>query len=135
MSRVHGDAWESVPRSSLRVPAPRGELDVAARISVVVINHRTVFASELGQREMSWVRELRSVRTQWAHHEPFAPEDVHRALDTFIVGAEQWRAGAVVLSAHRLRPVTEQSGHPWSGEASKHQAHRVGNLLRKRLSR
>lgn len=82
MNRVHGTRWQEVARAALRSPSPRGEFDLAALISIVVTNQRSVFEGQVGPRELTWVHELRGVRNQWAHQEPFAPEDIYRALDT-----------------------------------------------------
>jgi len=82
MSRAHGTRWQDVARESLRSPSPRGDFDLAALISIIVNNQRTAFANEISSRELTWIHELRGVRNQWAHQEPFAPEDIYRALDT-----------------------------------------------------
>ena len=41
-----------------------------------------VFRQTLGQAERSLVSELRDVRNQWAHQEPFSGDDAYRALDS-----------------------------------------------------
>ena len=41
-----------------------------------------VFRKTLGQAERTLVSELRDVRNNWAHQEPFSSDDAYRALDS-----------------------------------------------------
>jgi len=70
------------------------KLDSQALIAVMQINWKEIFDKPLGNSARNYVNELRDVRNKWAHQNPFAPEDAHRALDTMtrlceMVGAPQ----------------------------------------------
>lgn len=58
------------------------KLDVQALLIVMWNNWRTLFAGQFGHSERSYVSELREVRNQWAHQQPFSTGDALRALDT-----------------------------------------------------
>lgn len=57
-------------------------LDVQALLVIMWENWNNVFKTELGHSGRSYVSELREVRNNWAHQQPFNPEDTFRALDT-----------------------------------------------------
>src|SRR5579883_68283 len=61
-----------------------GELrwDTQALLSVLLDHWQTVFSKALGPAERALVHELRGVRNQWAHQEPFSTNDTYRALDS-----------------------------------------------------
>jgi uncharacterized protein len=58
------------------------KLDVQALLMVLWENWNNVFREELGHTGRNYVSELREVRNNWAHQQPFSPEDTYRALDT-----------------------------------------------------
>lgn len=57
-------------------------LDVQALLVVMWENWNNCFKTELGHSGRSYVSELREVRNNWAHQQPFSPDDTFRALDT-----------------------------------------------------
>ena len=58
------------------------DLDVAALLKIMSRSWNDVFWSALGPVERGLVSELRAVRNNWAHQEPFSNGDAHRALDS-----------------------------------------------------
>lgn len=58
--------------------------DAQALLVLMWDNWRDVFDGKLGRSARTWVSELREVRNQWAHQEPFSNEDAYRALDTML---------------------------------------------------
>ncbi len=69
-------------------------LDVQALLVIMWENWNNVFKPELGHSGRSYVSELREVRNNWAHQQPFTPEDTFRALDTMarlmeMIGAQE----------------------------------------------
>lgn len=82
----HGEDWEkraedSVPELRKR---SKGEdkWDVQALLSLVNSNWNSTFGKTLGRFERSLVIELRDVRNNWAHQNPFVYDDAYRALDS-----------------------------------------------------
>ena len=57
-------------------------LDVQAMLIIMWENWNNVFKTELGHSGRSYVSELREVRNNWAHQQPFNSDDTFRALDT-----------------------------------------------------
>ena len=45
----------------------------------------SVFGKKLGNAERTLVNELRTIRNDWAHQEPFSTDDTYRALDSIQV--------------------------------------------------
>ena len=69
--------------TSAGTPEERFErLDIQALLVILWENWNAVFKAELGHVGRSYVSELREVRNQWAHQQPFSAEDTFRALDT-----------------------------------------------------
>jgi len=58
------------------------KLDIQALLLIMWENWNTVFKDQLGHIGRTYVSELREVRNQWAHQQPFNPADAFRALDT-----------------------------------------------------
>ena len=58
------------------------DMDVAALLKIMSRSWNDVFWSALGPVERGWVSELRAVRNNWAHQEPFSDENAYRALDS-----------------------------------------------------
>ncbi|MEI7990111.1 MAG: Swt1 family HEPN domain-containing protein, partial [Chloroflexota bacterium] len=57
-------------------------MDIQALLIIMWENWNNVFKDELGHSGRNYVSELREVRNNWAHQQPFNPEDTFRALDT-----------------------------------------------------
>ena len=51
-------------------------------LSVMANSWNLVFGKKLGKAERNIVTELRLVRNDWAHQEPFSKDDAYRALDS-----------------------------------------------------
>jgi hypothetical protein len=66
----------------LNTDKPLDEWDAAALLALMWDSWNDVFRRTLGQAERTYVSELRSVRTKWAHQETFTGDDAYRALDT-----------------------------------------------------
>jgi hypothetical protein len=81
--------------------------------------HRT-FYRHLGPSERNYVFELLNVRNRWAHHDPFTPDDVWRALDTAerlmrAIGADE--ATSALETAKRADPAAKRApGKPMSAD-------------------
>jgi hypothetical protein len=58
------------------------KLDAQALIAVMQSNWKQVFDQQLGNTARNYVNEIRDVRNNWAHQQPFSADDAHRALDT-----------------------------------------------------
>lgn len=57
-------------------------MDIQGLLIIMWENWRDVFQEQLGHTGRNYVSELRTVRDKWAHQQPFALDDAHRALDT-----------------------------------------------------
>ena len=86
MRSEHGDAWEKKAEESVPELRKRGKnedkWDVQALLSLVNNNWNGTFGKTLGRFERSLVIELRDVRNNWAHQNPFVYDDAYRALDS-----------------------------------------------------
>lgn len=88
MRLKHGDQWTLRAAESFVIEADwnkkrlEGELDVAALLTIMWSNWEFVFKKTLGQAERSIIAELRQVRNNWAHQQPFSTDDTYRALDS-----------------------------------------------------
>ena len=80
--RVQDEAQRFVFGDRLNTDRPVGEWDAAAQLALMTGAWNEVFKPTLGQAERTYVSELRTVRTRWAHQEPFSGDDAYRALDT-----------------------------------------------------
>ena len=56
--------------------------DVALLLRITWDQWNDVFRQVLGQSERTLVSELRTVRNDWAHQQPFSTDDTYRALDS-----------------------------------------------------
>lgn len=86
MRSEHGDAWEKKAEESVPELRKRGKnedkWDVQALLSLINNNWNGTFGKTLGRFERSLVIELRDVRNNWAHQNPFVYDDAYRALDS-----------------------------------------------------
>ena len=71
-----------IPNDRLNAQKTPSEWDVSALVTVMWDTWQNVFAKTLGYAERSLVSEIRSVRNQWAHQQPFSGDDTYRALDS-----------------------------------------------------
>ena len=84
----HGKYWAAKVAEGWKhdLTWPEGQeqphLDVAAILRIMWEQWNLVFGKILGYTERSLVSELREVRNQWAHQEPFSSDDAYRALDS-----------------------------------------------------
>jgi len=74
-------------------------IDVQQLLLVMWDFWREAFQDQLGHPGRNLVSELRTVRNQWAHSQPFSIDDAHRALDTMARLAEMVSAS----QAEKLR--------------------------------
>ncbi len=58
------------------------ELDVQALLGIMWNNWDAVFRRILGRSERTLVSEIRVIRNNWAHQQPFSMDDTYRALDS-----------------------------------------------------
>src|SRR5690554_424990 len=88
MEAVHGDSWLEEALRTLRRSEDWSEkegeihLDVHGLLILMWFQWREVFSKTLGHAERSLVSELRMVRNDWAHQQPFSTDDTHRAMDS-----------------------------------------------------
>ena len=87
LKTYHGDRWASEVKevlSDTRLGGGKADAmqDVAVQLVIMDRTWGDVFRKTLGQAERSLVSELRDVRNQWAHQEPFSGDDAYRALDS-----------------------------------------------------
>ncbi len=61
---------------------PFAQWDVAALLRAMWDGWNEVFGKTLGRAERTLVSELRDVRNNWAHQQPFSSDDAYRALDS-----------------------------------------------------
>jgi predicted AAA+ superfamily ATPase len=61
---------------------PISEWDAAALLKLMWDSWNDVFRNTLGFAERSLVSEIREVRNNWAHQQPFSSDDADRALDS-----------------------------------------------------
>lgn len=71
-----------IPNDRLNAKKSPGDWDVSALVTVMWDTWQNVFSKTLGYAERSLVSEIRSVRNQWAHQQPFTGDDTYRALDS-----------------------------------------------------
>jgi predicted AAA+ superfamily ATPase len=76
------EAQRFVYGDRLNTDRPIEEWDAAALLAVMWGSWNEVFRRTLGQAERTYVSELRSARTRWAHQEVFSGDDTYRTLDT-----------------------------------------------------
>jgi predicted AAA+ superfamily ATPase len=88
MQAVYGNRWVEQVSSNLldhQVAALNregGRIDTQLLLTILWDYWNAVFKNVLGPAERSLVSELRGVRNQWAHQEPFSTDDAYRALDS-----------------------------------------------------
>jgi predicted AAA+ superfamily ATPase len=87
MQAVHGTRWQYQAVGALREQhfSDDGEnlhLDTQALLLIMWDQWQPVFKNVLGHAERSLVSELREVRNDWAHQQPFSTDDAYRALDS-----------------------------------------------------
>jgi hypothetical protein len=82
MRRVYADRWVEMVRASDPSAPAKGGLDVKVLLTAISSNWQSVFKRRLSGRDRAYVGELREVRNQWAHQEPFSESECRRALDT-----------------------------------------------------
>jgi len=56
--------------------------DTQALLKAIGDSWQEVFRDTLGYNERAWVSELRTIRNNWAHENPFSTDETYRALDT-----------------------------------------------------
>lgn len=83
-------------------------LDAALILRLLWDQWNVVFRKTLGHAERSYVSELREVRNQWAHQQPFSSDDADRALDsmtrllTAVSAPEADEVGKMKIELRRL---------------------------------
>jgi predicted AAA+ superfamily ATPase len=88
MKAVYGDKWKEMAKQSISkerdgtVQDGKVQWDAYLVLLILWNNWNNVFKRTLGQAERNYVSELREVRNQWAHQNPFSYDDTYRALDT-----------------------------------------------------
>lgn len=100
--------------------SPFQDMDVAALLKVMSRSWNDVFWSALGPVERGWVSELRAVRNNWAHQEPFSDENDYRTLDSIcrlltVINSPQAQ-DAGMLRAEQWRIMTGQLPQPKKAE-------------------
>lgn len=58
------------------------DYDIAPLLRLIWEGWNEIFRQTLGHAERSYVSELREVRNNWAHQQPFSSDDAYRALDS-----------------------------------------------------
>ncbi len=76
------EAQRYVAGERLDADRPFEAWDAAVLLKLMWDAWNEVFRRTLGQAERTLVSELRGVRNQWAHQEPFSTDDAYRALDS-----------------------------------------------------
>jgi predicted AAA+ superfamily ATPase len=71
-----------VPKDGINAKKPPREWDVSALLIVIGDTWNEIFRDTLGFSDRNLVSELRTIRNQWAHQEPFNFDDTYRALDS-----------------------------------------------------
>ncbi len=56
--------------------------DIASLLRLMWDGWNEIFRQTLGHAERSYVNELREVRNNWAHQQPFSTDNAYRALDS-----------------------------------------------------
>jgi predicted AAA+ superfamily ATPase len=87
MQAVYGARWQQEAARSLReqhFSEDGGDLhlDTQALLLILWDQWHAVFKNVLGHAERALVSELREVRNNWAHQQPFSSDDAYRALDS-----------------------------------------------------
>src|SRR5947209_7760693 len=76
------EAQKFVTSERLDAKRPFSAWDAAVLLRLMWDAWNEVFRRTLGHAERTLVSELREVRNQWAHQEPFSTDDAYRALDS-----------------------------------------------------
>lgn len=87
MEARYGERWRSEAQNSLREQhiardSADPHLDTQGLLLILWDQWNSVFKNVLGRNERSLVNELRDVRNNWAHQNPFNLDDAYRALDS-----------------------------------------------------
>jgi predicted AAA+ superfamily ATPase len=87
MQAKYGARWRYEALNSLREQHISKDgtdlnLDTQGLLLILWDQWQPVFRNVLGQAERSLVSELRNVRNEWAHQNPFSLDDAYRALDS-----------------------------------------------------
>lgn len=88
MKQKYGDQWTIKAAESFLTDSEwnkkrlEGDLDVQALLSIMWSNWELVFKRKLGQAERSLVAEIRQIRNNWAHQQPFSTDDAYRGIDS-----------------------------------------------------
>ncbi|HEU5369089.1 MAG TPA: Swt1 family HEPN domain-containing protein, partial [Ktedonobacterales bacterium] len=108
LQAVYGNTWLAKATDYLtdyqKPGLSNGELrwDTQALLSVLLDHWQAVFSKALGPAERALVHELRNVRNDWAHQQPFSTNDTYRALDSM------QRLLAAVSAADQAREIERQ---------------------------
>jgi predicted AAA+ superfamily ATPase len=76
------EACRLVNNDRLVLNKPLASWDVSMLLRLMLESWTGVFQKTLGRAERNLAHELREVRNQWAHQEPFSGDDTYRALDS-----------------------------------------------------
>ncbi len=81
-----GPKWRYEAANSFREEHIANSFDETPDIQALLIlmwnRWNDVFANTLGHTERNYISELRNMRNDWAHQQPFTTDDTYRALDT-----------------------------------------------------
>lgn len=139
---VFGTGWENQLYGYVSTDAfvakegvPFKDWDITALVSLLLGGWEDVFRKTLGKSERNLVFELRNVRNDWGHQQPFSLDASYRALDTIeqllraVSAPEAAEIGKVKLdilrtkfddeaNKERRRVVIKKAESPVSGQAS-----------------
>ena len=75
-------AWRMVGEDRMLTNRPFAQWDVAPLLRLMWDSWNQIFGKTLGRAERTLVSELRDVRNNWAHQQPFSSDDAYRAIDS-----------------------------------------------------
>src|SRR5258708_12940486 len=87
MQAKYGTRWRYEALNSLRdqhISKDGTDLNLDTQVLLLILwdQWQAFFRNVLGHAERSLVSELRNVRNDWAHQNPFSLDDAYRALDS-----------------------------------------------------
>jgi predicted AAA+ superfamily ATPase len=81
-ARALETAWRIAGEDRMLANRPFAQWDVAPLLRLMWDSWNQIFGKTLGRAERTLVSELRDVRNNWAHQQPFSGDDAYRALDS-----------------------------------------------------
>lgn len=109
LKAVHGERWMDAAQQSFREGRGAGKTrgviqwDAHAILTIMCDQWHAVFGRTLGGAERSLTNELRDVRNNWAHQQPFTSNDAQRALDSIARLLAGVSAAAEAAEVEQLR--------------------------------